>query len=246
MFANVRCAEPAGRAAHNPGMVRVLAVSDEADAALWHDVRPVRGVQVILACGDLGFDYLGYLVAALDVPLVFVPGNHDPELGGYNDSPTGLTLRAGLPAEPPWPAGALNADRRVVDVAGLRIAGLGGCRRYGDGPNQYSDRKQSLRARGLVARAGWRRLRDGRPVDIVVTHAPPRNVGDGDDPAHLGFRGLHRVVERLQPTLLLHGHIHPYGAATVDHRLGRTLVRNVVGRHVFDVEPRVATSEGAR
>ena len=34
---------------------------------------------------------------ALDVPLVFVPGNHDPDLSGYRMSRTGLTLRAGLP-----------------------------------------------------------------------------------------------------------------------------------------------------
>ena len=40
---------------------------------------------------------------ALDVPLVFVPGNHDPDLSGYRTSRAGLTLRPGLPARPPWP-----------------------------------------------------------------------------------------------------------------------------------------------
>lgn len=216
-------------------MVRVLAVSDEVDESLSVDTRPARGAQLILACGDLPFDYLRYLMDALELPLVFVPGNHDPEVSGYRISRAGLVLRAGLPANVPWPPGAVNADGRVVDVAGLRIAGLGGSPRYREGPNQYSQRQQARRAAALARRATWRRLRDGRRVDVLLTHAPPRGVGDGDDLPHQGFDCLHRLVARLQVPLLLHGHVHPYGSETPDRSLGKTLVRNVVGRHVFDV-----------
>ena len=159
----------------------------------------MRGAQLILACGDLPFEYLGSLMNALDVPLVFVPGNHDPDVSGYRSSRAGLTLRAGMPARPPWPDGAINADGRVVDVAGLRLAGLGGCLRYSDGPNQYTDRQQARRARALRSRAWWRRQRDGRGVDVLLTHAPPRGVGDGDDPPHRGFNALPGLVAALQP-----------------------------------------------
>ncbi len=188
-----------------------------------------------MACGDLPFDYLGYLMGALDVPLVFVPGNHDPDLAGYRTSRAGLTLRAGLPAHPPWPDGAVNADGRVVDLAGLRLAGLGGCLRYGDGPNQYTDRQQARRARLLATRASWRRRRDGRPVDVLLTHAPPLGVGDGEDAPHRGFAALHGLVRRMEPRLLLHGHVHPYGSPQREQRLHATAVRNVVGRHVFEI-----------
>ena len=82
-------------------MVRVLAVSDVVEEGLYADLGPVRGADIILGCGDLPFEYLGYLMNALDVPLVFVPGNHDPDLSGYRVSRAGLTLRAGLPARPP-------------------------------------------------------------------------------------------------------------------------------------------------
>ena len=133
-------------------MVLVLAVSDEVDNALYADVGAVREARLIVACGDLPFDYLGYLMNALDVPLVFVPGNHDPDVSGYRTSRAGLTLQAGLPVRPPWPAGAVNADRAVVDVADLRVAGLGGSRRYRDGPNQYTPRQQARRARSLARR----------------------------------------------------------------------------------------------
>jgi Calcineurin-like phosphoesterase len=225
-------------------VVRVLAVSDVVEEGLWADIGPARGADLILGCGDLPFEYLGYLMNALDAPLVFVPGNHDPDLSGYRISRAGLTLRAGLPARPPWPDGAVSADGRVVDVAGLRIAGLGGCRRYRPGPNQYSDRQQARRARRLAARAWLRRpasqrqLRGrARQVDVLLTHAPPRGVGDGSDPVHQGFRALNLLAARLRPALLLHGHVDPDPADKGDHTLGHTLVRNVTGWQLFDLEP---------
>jgi predicted phosphodiesterase len=216
-------------------MVRVLAVSDEVDEVLRADASVAGGAELIVSCGDLPFDYLGELITHLDAPLVFVPGNHDPDVSGYRTSRAGLNLRGGMPVTPPWPPGAVNADGRVVDVAGLRIAGLGGSRRYRPGPNQYSDRQQARRARGLARRATWRRMRDGRRVDVLITHAPPRGLGDLDDAPHQGFSALPALVRRLRPALLLHGHIHPYGTATPDRHLGDTVVRNVVGRHLFDV-----------
>lgn len=217
-------------------MVRVLAVADEVDEALTAGVDPVRGAELILACGDLPFDYLAYLMNALDVPLVFVPGNHDPDVAGYRSSRAGLPLRAGLPAEPPWPPGALNADVRVLDVLGLRLAGLGGAPRYRDGPNQYGERQFARRARRLARRARWLG-RDGRGVDLLLTHAPPRGVGDREDPPHRGVGALHPLLARLQPRLLLHGHVHPYGAGAPELKVGSTAVRNVVGRHLFDISP---------
>src|SRR5215469_11547974 len=218
-------------------MVRVLAVSDETDDALAADPGAARAAELILACGDLPSDYLGSLMNALDLPLVLVPGNHDPDVSGYRSSRAGLTLRAGLPARPPWPDGAINADGRIVDVAGLRLAGLGGCGRYSDGPNQYTDRQQARRARALRSRAWWRRKRDGRGVDVLLTHAPPRGVGDADDPPHRGFRALPGLVAALRPAALLHGHVHSRGAPARTSRLGSTVVCNVTRWHLLEVEP---------
>jgi len=68
------------------------------------------------------------------------------------------------------------------------------------------------------------------------TH-PPEGAGDGSDPPHQGFRALHRLTNRLQPAVLLHGHVHPHGTVPPGHRLGRTVVHNVVGRHLLEIEP---------
>ena len=216
-------------------MVHVLAVSDEVDERLCAAPGLAGDAEVILACGDLPFDYLRCLMDVLDIPLVFVPGNHDPDVSGYRRSRAGLTLRAGMPARVPWPPGAVNVDGTVAEVCGMRIAGLGGSLRYHDGPNQYSERQQTWRARRLIARAGRGHRRDARPLDVLLTHAPPRGVGDGDDLPHRGFAALHLAIERLQPAWLLHGHVHPYGAAAPDTVVGSTRVRNVVGRHQFEI-----------
>jgi Calcineurin-like phosphoesterase len=231
--------------ARAPRAIRVLAVSDEVDHALQADLGTLRGAQLILACGDLPADYLSYLMDALDVPLVFVPGNHDADMSGYRLSRAGLTLRAGLPARPPWPQGGMNADGQVIDVAGLRVAGLGGCVRYGSGPNQYTERQQSRRSRALQRRARRRRRRDGRGIDVLITHAPPRGVGDSEDTAHRGFSCYHGLVAALAPAMLLHGHVYPHGATAGGGRLGATMVRNVVGLHLIDIAPRLAGSAGA-
>jgi calcineurin-like phosphoesterase family protein len=215
--------------------VRVLAVSDEVDEMLWHDTSAVASADVVVACGDLPFEFLGHLMDRLDVPLVFVPGNHDPDVSGYSTSRGGLGIRAGMPTDPPWPPGAVNTDGRIVDVAGLTVAGLGGCLRYRDGPNQYTQRQFAQRARRLAARHRLRTARGGTRLDLLLTHAPPLGVGDAEDRPHRGFVALHRLVARTSPPLLLHGHVHPYGAATPDLSLGSTTVRNVVGWHLFDV-----------
>jgi hypothetical protein len=238
-------------------VVCVLAGSDEVDEGLCADLAPVRAAEVVVACGDLPFEYLGYLMNGLDVPLVFVPGNHDRDLSGYRYSRAGLTIRAGMPDRPPWPDGAVNADGAIVEVAGLRFAGLGGCRRYSPGPNQYSDRQFARRARSLRLRARWHSARGwhsaggwhsegwhsaggwrrGWGIDVLLTHAPPRGIGDGADPPHQGFAALHGVVAALQPSVLLHGHVLPYDAAAPDRAIGRTAVCNVTGRHLLDIRP---------
>jgi hypothetical protein len=166
--------------------VRVRAVSDEVDERLATGLGSGRPVDLVLACGDLPADYLAALMNALDVPLVFVPGNHDPDLSGYRRSRTGLITLAAFPAVPPWPPGSLSADGHVVDVAGLRVAGLEGCLRYGPGANQYSERQHARRAWRLRHHVRRCRRSDHRPVDVLLTHAPQRGVGDAPTTCRTG------------------------------------------------------------
>src|ERR1700680_1615326 len=110
-------------------MTRILAVADEIDEALYGDKLARLRPDLIASCGDLPFEYLENLVSRANVPLVFVPGNHDPDLRTSDPPWTALRKDARERA----PLGADNADGRVVDAAGVRVAGLGGSIRYNRG-----------------------------------------------------------------------------------------------------------------
>jgi len=176
-------------------------------------VAKLGPIDLVLGCGDLPAEYLDALATHYRASLLFVRGNHDaprPE-GGY-------------------PLGA-DIDGRVVELQGLRLAGLEGAHWYRGGPQQYREWQMALKAWGLGIR-----LRR-RPLDILLTHGPPAGVHEGTDLAHQGLRAVRRATERWKPRLLLHGHVHPYGSHTQpDTTIGRTRVINVVGHRVLELE----------
>jgi uncharacterized protein len=200
--------------------VRVLAIADEESDALYGDTLSELKPDVIVSCGDLPFEYLENLVSRTDKPLLYVPGNHDPDL---RLRPDPYRLRYAMD-EVVGPPGCESVDGRIATVNGLRIAGLGGSIRYRPGPNQYSQREMSWRAFRLRARARLSR----KPVDIVITHSPPAGYGDSDDPPHHGFTALVRLVRRLSPRLLIHGHVNNYGPKQPELTIGETRIVNAI------------------
>jgi hypothetical protein len=221
-------------------MTRILAISDEVDPYIddggVQEIRP----QLVVSCGDLPFDYLEYVVTVANVPLLFVPGNHDPDLRGRPRQGDLLSLFMPGPQGAGGdgaqrPEGCTNVDGRITDAAGLRVCGLGGSMRYSGGPNQYSEAEMRRRARLVAAKVRARNLLRPQGVDIFIAHAPARGVGDDDDLAHQGFLAFHRLVEKLKPKVMLHGHVHPYGRELPDHLLADTRVINAVGSRILEV-----------
>ena len=203
---------------------------DEEDPSLGPESLQAMRPDLVISCGDLPFDYLEYLVTAAAVPLVFVRGNHDPDRART----PGLFAEDAEVGRAEGPGGCLEVDGGLVEAAGLVIGGLGGSMRYRRGPNRYTEGAMRRRAARLSARAF---LRGRRSIDVLVTHAPPRGIGDGDDPAHVGFAVFHRLVGRHSPKILVHGHVHPYGPKPPERRIGDTRVINAVGHRVIDVNP---------
>lgn len=167
--------------------MKILIVSDEESPFLWDYYVPGRldDCDLILSCGDLNAKYLSFLVTMAHCPVLYVHGNHDT---GYKFNP---------------PEGCDCIDDAIVEYNGLRILGLGGCRRYHPGDHQYTENQMRLR----IARLKWK-IRKLGGVDIVVTHAPPEGLGDDDDPAHWGFAALREFLDRYHPQYLVHGHVH--------------------------------------
>jgi Icc-related predicted phosphoesterase len=197
--------------------VKILGLSDR-EVSLIHGPnlkRTFGDVDLVLGCGDLPASYLEYVLTVLNVPLVFVPGNHDPDF-----------MRV---------PGGIAADGRQVEVGGLRILGLGGSRRYkAEGRNQYEERQMRSRVFPHLLSLGVRRLLGGQPLDVLLTHAPPFGVHDADDLAHRGFQTFLTLIDWLQPALVVHGHTHvARNIDPVETKIGRTTVLNVYPYRVF-------------
>ena len=217
-------------------MVNVLVIADEVASNLQERTLREIAPDLVLSAGDLPWDYLEWIASSVDVPMVFVPGNHDPEIKSDGTGPLPSTTSSGADVRVPRPHGVINADQQVVEAAGLRIAGLGGALRYNKGPHQYTQRQYSS-----TGSTGWaRKARPGKPVDVLLTHAPPLGLGDGEDGPHVGIAALPGLLTKLEPTWHLHGHIHPYGKTMPDRHHGRTTIRNVIPWSVVDITPRIS------
>jgi predicted phosphodiesterase len=211
-------------------MTRILAIADEVDEALYGDKLQRLNPDVILSCGDLPYEYLENLVSRVNVPLLYVPGNHDPSI-----KPAG-SMFAPLVADPAslGPDGCVNADGRVVEAGGLRVAGLGGSILYNRGPNQYTQAQMRWRALKLDLRIRLKHPRTHK-LDVLITHAPPFGWGAEKDAAHIGFVAFTRLIKDVAPRLLIHGHVHPYGRVLPKGRIGSTEIINAVPSRLIEL-----------
>ncbi len=212
--------------------LKILAVTDQiVDSLHSPNVKTRFGdVDLIISCGDLPNRYLDYLVTVLGKPMFFVHGNHDRD---YEYTEAGRRHLA--------PLGGVGLDLRVVTgPGGLILAGLEGSIRYDPASShQYTQEEMDRRATQLSAKLLGSRLRHGRALDILVTHSPPFGVGDGPDPAHIGFRAFNTLIQRFKPRLMLHGHLHryygPYGTPP-STQVGATRVMNVYPYQLIEWE----------
>ena len=196
--------------------MKILTLSDEECPALYDYYVPGRLAEydLIISCGDLNAKYLSFIVTMARVPVLYIHGNHDT---GYSRTP---------------PEGCDCIEDQLIVYKGVRILGLGGCKKYRDAPHQYTEKEMQTRIRKLR----WK-LRKHKGVDIVVTHAPPAGIGDSDDVAHQGFEALLSLMDEYKPKYLLYGHVHlSYGIdQTRVRQYGDTQVINTCQRYVLEV-----------
>jgi Icc-related predicted phosphoesterase len=237
--------------------MKILVVSDHEEKQLYDHFDPERWVgrvDLAISCGDLRGEYLSYLVTVLRVPLLYVAGNHDTR---YDQRP---------------PDGCDRLDGKVVQIQGLRIAGLSGSPRYGEDTSEYqfSDRQIRWRIRKLgfaIRRAGG--------VEILVSHAAPIRcpftpqickapAGAGHpcihpeitghpwlcpeptDYAHRSVVAYNQAIARWKPRIWLHGHNHiEYGRVPRLWWVGETQVINADGHVLVDTDQSAERERGS-
>lgn len=197
--------------------MKILLLADEECKSLWDYYKPGMFDEygLILAAGDLRSDYLTFIVTLSNKPVVYVPGNHDAR---YETKP---------------PEGCICADDDVVTVKGIRIMGLGGSAYYNGGRNQYTEKsmeRRISRLRGKLAKTGG--------VDIVLTHAAPRGLGDDTDYCHRGFEAFLTLMEKYKPVYLVHGHVHLNYGQQIEriHHYADTTIINAFQKYEIEVE----------
>lgn len=166
------------------GIMRILIVSDKVSPRLYEhlNLENFKDIDLILSAGDLKASYLSFLTTMFKVPLLYVPGNHDV---AYERTP---------------PLGCIDIDCQFYEFKGLRILGLGGCMEYRGGLHQYSEKAMKKRIKKI------KNLKKG--FDLILTHSPAFQLGDGDDHAHTGFKVFVELLDKYQPKYMIHGHQH--------------------------------------
>lgn len=213
--------------------MKLLLIADNEEKYLWDDwnkktAKELSDIGLILSAGDLDADYLEFLVTMLNVPLVYVRGNHD---GMYDEKP---------------PEGCIDADGEIIEVAcgkgsakeKIRILGLGGSMRYRDyADDMYTEEEMAWRITGLRKVFFREMLKGKKGFDILLTHAPCKGYGDMEDIAHTGFECFNRLLDKHRPKLHVYGHVHEeYGQfkRTMEHPSGTQLI-NASGYYIVEV-----------
>lgn len=87
----------------------------------------------------------------------------------------------------------------------------------------------------MIPHLVWNRIRYGRYLDILVTHAPPLGMNDDIDVCHQGFSSFLWFMRTFKPKYLLHGHVH---LTDLNHPrqviYGQTKIINVYRKYILD------------
>lgn len=203
--------------------IRILAASDEPDPAL-EDPRNRDGlgpIDAIVGCGDLEPPWLTFLGDAFHAPVVYIRGNHDR--GGAWTEPDRFPapLRSGTTAR----------------VAGINVIGLEWPAVDAPG-NRRRDGRAWPSVLRIAGRAVVARLRGRWEPSLVISHAPPRGVGDTpEDAYHVGIGAYRWLLDRLRPPIWLHGHTNVAAARELTIERGPTILVNVTGSIVVELAP---------
>lgn len=201
--------------------MRLLLVADTESKYIWDHFDPERfeGIDLVISCGDLKSDYLSFIATMISAPVFYVHGNHDTN---YETNP---------------PGGCDSIEDRIVTFNGLRILGLGGSIQYSRNPlysvppYQYTEKQMEKRIRKL-----WFKLKRSKGFDILVTHAPPYGVGDGNDLCHTGFKAFITLLDKFKPKYMFHGHMHlNYGRGKRIYEFNGTTIIDAYGYYIIDI-----------
>ena len=207
--------------------MKILCLSDYVDPLIYNqNIREVFGdVDLVLCAGDLPLDYVDFVVTMLNKPTYFIFGNHNlKDFSLYHKSaqsiPDGMSSenrQASFGHGGTYAGFKVFADKSLMykdpatgKLTPLLIAGVSGSLEYNKGLNQYTEWQMKGQLRKMIPALIKNKIKYGRYLDILLTHASPRHIHDKEDPCHKGFECFNWFIKKFRPAFLIHGHIHLY------------------------------------
>lgn len=199
--------------------MKFLCISDDTDTLIYSPSSKDRyhDIDLVLSAGDLPIRYYDYITTILAKDLYYVYGNHNLEFFNQNMKRSNtvdyLSIsqsgKIKIENESPNGGGIILDGHCIYDKKrDLILMGLGGSMLYNYGSSQYTEIQMRTRIMKLIPCLLYNRKRYGRYLDILITHAPPFGIGDGEDLCHKGFECFLTFMEKYKPKYLLHGHVH--------------------------------------
>ncbi|MGR3760506.1 metallophosphoesterase family protein [Roseobacteraceae bacterium NS-SX3] len=188
--------------------MKILAFSDLhlARARAADIVAASAGADLVIGAGDFcnmrhGLDEAMAMLSGLKAPMIAVPGNAE-SADELRDAAF---------------AGTLVLHGEGMEADGLRIFGLG----YGIPETPFGTWSCDLPETQAAVM-----LAPCEKADILITHSPPRGLGDTTSSGlSVGSDAVRAAIERIQPRLALCGHVHDcWGTRGM---IGRTEVANL-------------------
>lgn len=160
--------------------MKVLAIADKNPHINFPAVISENAADLVITLGDLAREDLLPLEQITNIPKIGIYGNHDS--GSY------------MPELGIW-----DMHLKTWDFNGLKFGGFQGCVRYKEDPDaiMYTQEQVEQMMAGFP------------PVDIFISHCPPRGINDEEEIAHQGFNALRTYIDQTPPKVWLHGHTYP-------------------------------------
>ena len=192
--------------------MKIIAISD-----LHGNIKPIitylkdNKVDLIIIAGDitnfgppeLGEDLLNE-ISSFGVPVLAKPGNCDPE-----------TIHVNI-----HQSQAINIHARNMIIKNIGICGFGGSNPTPfDTPLEFEEIQIYDEAKKAINGI------ENEEISLFITHAPPYGTKTDLLPsgAHVGSKSLRKIIEEMQPTLNICGHIHE---ARGTDKIGNTTIVN--------------------
>jgi len=192
--------------------MKILAVSD-----LHGEIKPIitylenNKVDLIIVAGDithfgppeLGEDLLNE-ISSFEIPVMAIPGNCDPE-----------SIHTNIDNSQ-----AINIHARNVIIRNIGICGFGGSNPTPfDTPLEFEEVQIYDEAKRAIEKI------KNEKITLFITHAPPYNTKTDLLPSgvHVGSKSLRKIIEDVQPTVNICGHIHE---ASGTDKIGKTTIVN--------------------